>query len=107
MTMKFNSENFNEEVLESKTPVIVDFFATWCGPCKMLGPIIEQLSDEYDGKISIGKVDIDENSDLAQKYEIMSVPTVIFLQNGEIKCSKSGFMSKEQLDDVIKQTFSL
>lgn len=107
MVIEFNSKNFSEEVLESKIPVIVDFFASWCGPCKMLGPVIEQLSDEYDGKISIGKVDIDENSDLAQKYEVMSVPTVIFFENGEVKHTANGFMPKEQLDDIIKQTFSL
>ncbi len=107
MAIEFNSKNFNKEVLESKIPVIVDFFATWCGPCKMLGPVIEQLSDEYDGKIAIGKVDIDENSDLAQKYEVMSVPTIIFFENGEIKRRENGFMSKEQLDDIIKQTFSV
>ena len=107
MAIEFNSKNFNKEVLESKIPVIVDFFASWCGPCKMLGPIIEQLSDDYDGKILVGKVDIDQNSDLAQKYEVMSVPTVIFFENGETKRVENGFMSKEQLDDIIKQTFSL
>ena len=107
MAIEFNSQNFNEEVLKSKIPVIVDFFATWCGPCKMLGPVIEQLSDDYDGKISIGKVDIDKNPDLAQKYEVMSVPTVIFFENGEIKRVENGFMPKERLDDIIKQTFSL
>lgn len=105
MAAEFNSKNFNKEVLESKIPVIVDFFATWCGPCKMFGPIIEQLSDEYDGKISIGKVDIDENPDLAQQYEVMSVPTVIFFDNGKIKRIENGFMSKEQLNDIINQTF--
>ena len=105
MAVEFNSENFNKEVLESKIPVIVDFFATWCGPCKMLGPIIEQLSDEYDDKISIGKVDIDESPDLAQKYEVMSVPTVIFFESGKIKRVENGFMSKEQLNDIINQTF--
>ncbi|MDR1627359.1 MAG: thioredoxin [Oscillospiraceae bacterium] len=107
MIIEFNSQNFNKEVLESKIPVIADFFASWCGPCKMLGPVIEQLSDEYNGKISVGKVDIDANIDLAQKYEVVSVPTVIFFENSEIKRVENGFIPKEQLDDIIKQTFSL
>ena len=107
MAMEFNSENFGREVLESKIPVIVDFFATWCGPCQMLGPIIEQVSDEYDGKVAVGKVDIDESPELAQKYEVMSVPTIIFFENGEIKRIESGFMPKEEFDNIINQTFSL
>jgi thioredoxin 1 len=73
----------------------------------MLGSVIEQLSDKYDGRVAIGKVDIDENADLAQKYEVMSVPTVIFFENGKIKHTENGFMPKEQLDDIVKQTFSL
>lgn len=107
MSIQINSENFNEEVIESKMPIMVDFFATWCGPCKMLSPIIEQISDEYDGKICVKKVDIDESPDLAQKFEIMSVPMLVFFKDGEVKKRESGFMSKEQLKNIINTTFEL
>ncbi|MGN0136401.1 thioredoxin [Anaerotignum sp.] len=77
------SNEFRTEVLESKVPVLVDFSATWCGPCQMMGPVLEQMSAEYEGKAKIVKVDIDESMDLAQKYQIMSVPNMIFFKNGE------------------------
>lgn len=76
------SNEFQMEVLESKVPVLVDFSATWCGPCQMMGPVLEQMSAEYEGKAKIVKVDIDESMDLAQKYQIMSVPNMIFFKNG-------------------------
>ena len=76
------SKEFQMEVLESKVPVLVDFSATWCGPCQMMGPVLEQMSAEYEGKAKIVKVDIDESMDLAQKYQIMSVPNMIFFKDG-------------------------
>lgn len=79
---QLNSKDFQAEVLESKVPVLVDFAATWCGPCQMMGPVLEQLSAEYEGKAKIVKVDIDESMDLAQKYQIMSVPNMIIFKNG-------------------------
>nr|WP_294681247.1 thioredoxin [uncultured Anaerotignum sp.] len=79
---QLNSKEFQAEVLESKVPVLVDFAATWCGPCQMMGPVLEQLSAEYEGKAKIVKVDIDESMDLAQKYQIMSVPNMIIFKNG-------------------------
>ena len=79
---QLNSKEFQAEVLESRIPVLVDFAATWCGPCQMMGPVLEQLSAEYEGKAKIVKVDIDESMDLAQKYQVMSVPNMIIFKNG-------------------------
>ena len=79
---QLKSQEFQAEVLESKVPVLVDFSATWCGPCQMMGPVLEQLSAEYEGKAKIVKVDIDESMDLAQKYQIMSVPNMIIFKDG-------------------------
>ena len=76
------SNEFKAEVLESKMPVLVDFAAAWCGPCRMMGPVLEQLSAEYEGRVKIVKVDIDESMDLAQEYRIMSVPNMVIFKNG-------------------------
>lgn len=78
-----SSKEFQKEVLESSVPVLVDFSATWCGPCQMMGPVLDQLSAEYEGKAKIVKVDIDQSMDLAQKYQIMSVPNMIVFKGGE------------------------
>ena len=79
----FTTENFEEEVLKSDIPVMVDFFANWCGPCKMMMPTVEALADEYEGRVKIGKIDSDEAGELAQKYGVMSIPNFIFFKNGE------------------------
>ena len=76
-------DNFEEEVIKSDVPVVVDFWATWCGPCKRLGPIIEEIAAEYDGKAIIGKCDIEENDELTEQFGIMNVPTVVFLKDGK------------------------
>ena len=81
--VEFTDANFDAEVLQSDTPVLVDFSATWCGPCRQLSPIIDELAKEYAGKVKVGKVDIDVSQDLAAKYDIMSVPTVLFFKGGE------------------------
>lgn len=83
MTMKFDKNNFQQEVLESDIPVMVDFWAAWCGPCRATGPVIDQLADEYAGKIKVGKVNVDENKELAMQYRIQGIPTVIFLKDGQ------------------------
>ena len=95
-----NDENFDKEVLESDLPVLVDFFATWCGPCHMLGPIIEELATELAGKVKVVKVDVDQASQTAEKYQIMSVPTLILFKNGQIAKQMAGFRGKE---DLIKE----
>ena len=84
MAIKITDANFEAEVLKSELPVMVDFGATWCGPCKMIAPYMDQLSEEYEGKAKVCKADIDECSGLAAKFRIMNVPTVLFFKNGEV-----------------------
>ena len=100
------SNEFKSEVLESSIPVLVDFAASWCGPCRMMGPVLEQLSAEYEGKVKIVKVDIDESMDLAQEYRIMSVPNMVIFQNGIPVDGVVGAVPpaylKEKLDEFVK-----
>ena len=103
MEYTFTSENFEEEVLKSGVPVLVDMFATWCGPCKMMAPVIAQLAQEYEGKVKVGKLDIDENSDIVAQYKIMSVPTFLVIKDGEVKAKLIGAVSKEELEEAIAQ----
>lgn len=90
-------ETFQSTVLESSVPVLVDFWADWCPPCKMIAPILEQIAEEYDGKALVCKVNVDENQALAQKYGVMSIPTLIFFKDGEIKDQAIGALPKDQL----------
>ena len=99
----FSKDTFDTEALGAAGPVLVDFWAPWCGPCKMLGPIIEQLGDEMDGKAVIGKVDIDEEPDLAARYGVMSIPTVILFKNGEEAARMVGLPSKQALVRMIEE----
>lgn len=99
------TNEFQQEVLESKVPVLVDFSATWCGPCQMMGPVLEQMAAEYEGKAKIVKVDIDESMELAQKYQIMSVPNMIIFKDGAPKDAVVGAVPavylKEKLDKYL------
>jgi thioredoxin 1 len=92
-----NSENFYDEVVMSKIPVLVDFWATWCGPCKMLAPILEEIANEYDGKIKVAKVNVDDNIQLSNEFGIQSIPTLMLFRNGEVVKTSIGFMQKEQI----------
>lgn len=92
-------DNFDAEVLNSELPVIVDFWADWCGPCKKLGPIIAQIAEEYEGKVKVGKVNVDEQMLLSSKYNIMSIPTVILFKGGQVDKTSVGFKSKSELID--------
>ncbi len=103
MEYTFTSDNFEEEVLKSDVPVLVDMFATWCGPCKMMAPVVSQLAEEYEGSVKVGKLDIDQNVDIVAQYKIMSVPTFLVIKDGEVKAKLIGAVSKEELDEAIDQ----
>lgn len=103
MATILNKSNFQQEVKENNGLAIVDFFATWCGPCKMLTPIIDKLAEEFDGKVKIAKVDIDESPELAQEYKVMSVPTVIFVKNGEVVETLIGVQNRAKLVELIEK----
>lgn len=94
--------NFKEEVLNSDQTVLVDFWATWCGPCKMIAPFIEDLAKEYEGKIKVGKVDVDENAKIATQYGIMSIPTLMFFKKGQIVEQVVGGVSKADIKKKIE-----
>lgn len=93
----FTDENFEEEVLKSDLPVLVDFYAEWCGPCKMLAPIIDEIETEYAGKWKIGKVNIDESPNTSSKYGVQSIPTLKFFKKGELVDQLVGFAAKEKI----------
>lgn len=105
MAYVFNNGNFEQEVLNSDVPVVVDFYADWCGPCKMMAPIVDQVAEEYAGKVKIGKINVDENIELAQKYRVMSIPTFVFFKNGEAVATVVGGMSKNDLAKRIDEEF--
>ena len=97
MEIKLSSENFEKEVLKSEKPMLVDFYADWCGPCNAMAPVIEELATELDGKAKVGKINVDENSDIAVEYNVMSIPTLIIFQNGKEEKRLVGLRDKEEL----------
>ncbi len=101
MLLHLKTNEFDKKVLQSGQPVLVDFSATWCGPCQMMGPVMEKLATEFEGKAKVAKVDIDECSDLAMKYNIMSVPSMLFFKNGEIKDQVVGAVPAEHLSEKL------
>jgi len=105
MAIELTDKNFEQEVLKNDKPVLVDFWATWCGPCQMMGPIIEELSKEMEGKVKIGKIEIDSNPETAGKYEIMSVPSLKIFKGGKVVKEFTGLQNKgvlkKELEEII------
>ncbi len=99
--VKITADNFEEEVINSKIPVLIDFWATWCGPCQMQGPVVDEVADEFAGKLKVGKINVDEEGSLAQKYSVMSIPTLILFENGEVIKKEMGFHSLEEIKTMI------
>ena len=102
MAFEFTDANFKQTALEDNSVAVVDFWAEWCGPCRMIGPIIEELSQEYDGKVVVGKVNVDHNPEVSMKYGIRSIPTVLILKNGEVVDKQVGVTTKKVLVDKIE-----
>ncbi|MCI6502931.1 MAG: thioredoxin [Clostridia bacterium] len=100
--IKITKENFEAEVIQSDKPVLLDFWATWCGPCRMLAPIVEDIAKEYDGKIKVGKVNVDEEPELAGAFQVASIPTVVILKNGKIVNQSIGYKPKEELVKLLE-----
>lgn len=101
--LKLTKDNFDAEVLNSELPVLVDFWAEWCGPCRMFSPIVDEFAEENQGKVKVGKVNVDEEPDLAGRYGVMSIPTAILFKNGEIASTLVGLQQKESLEELINQ----
>ena len=101
-TVKITTTNFEQEVLQSQIPVLLDFWADWCGPCRMAAPIIDEIAAETAGKVKVGKVNVDTDIELAQRYRIASIPTFLVFKNGELAEKAIGLQSKEDLVNLLK-----
>tara|TARA_B100001765_G_scaffold209739_1_gene170270 strand:+ start:160 stop:480 length:321 start_codon:yes stop_codon:yes gene_type:complete len=95
-------DNFDDEVISSEKPVLVDYWATWCGPCKMVGPIVEEIAAEFSGKLKVGKLDVDSNKSSAAQQNVMSIPTLLIFKEGKVVAQQVGALSKNQLTDFIE-----
>ncbi|MBE5830642.1 MAG: thioredoxin [Butyrivibrio sp.] len=106
MDYSLNSQNFEQDVLKSSIPVLVDFSADWCGPCKMMAPVIDELADMYEGELKVGKINVDQSPDIAQKYNVMSIPMFAFFKNGEVVETAVGALNKAKLQAIIDKVLA-
>ena len=100
--IKITSKNFEEEVYKSNIPVLLDFWADWCGPCKMVSPIVDAVATETEGRVKVGKINVDEEQELAQAFSIMSIPTLVVINNGKLVNQAVGVRSKQEILDMLK-----
>lgn len=105
-SVNITDKDFDEKVLQSKTPVLVDFWATWCGPCRLAGPVLEELSEEYKDKVVVAKLDVDQNPVNSQKYGVMSIPTTVLFKNGKEVARQVGFSGKNAFEEIMKKGVS-
>ena len=103
MELTITTANFENDALNSDIPVLVDFYADWCGPCKMMAPIVETISEKYEGKLKVGKCNVDDERDIAMRYRIMSIPTIMVFKNGDVALKLIGAMSEQELEDKLAE----
>jgi thioredoxin 1 len=106
MKVELTTENFKDEVLESDVPVLVDFWAEWCMPCKMIAPVLDEMSSEYEGKLKIGKLNVDEQAELAAQYNIVSIPTMLVFKDGEVVNQQIGAVPRLRIEKLVKDHIS-
>ena len=104
--IEFNDQNFDSDVLEAGTPVLVDFWAVWCGPCKAIAPIVEEIANDYNGKVKVGKMDVDRNNQVAMRYGIRSIPTLLVFNNGDVVDQVIGNVGKESIESMLDKALS-
>jgi len=103
---EITSINFNDEVLESDTPVLVDFWAEWCGPCRAIGPVVDEIANDYDGKVSVGKLNVDHENQLAMEYGVRSIPALLIFNNGTVVNQIVGAVPKNRITDILDTVIS-